>query len=133
MVAKIRISHFATKNIEITRQTRPVPAKVLEIASSSIKRNQSVKLSLREQLRCRVVTKVHTKSKNKKIKKCVETAGIKNSKIAVERQLVKNESVYAFIPKKYVSQIVQDQINYEVAVFRQNGSQRSVNRINYSR
>lgn len=105
MVAKIRISHFATKNIQIKRQTRPVPAKVLEIASNPIKRNQSVKVSLREKLRCRVDLKILTKSKNKKDKRCVKTSGIKNIKIAVEKQLIKNESVYAF--KRHIDELVE--------------------------
>ena len=116
---KRRISHFITKNIEITKNTRPIPLKITEEkAKKTVPKAVRSRSRLAEKLGLNEIHctyKVPKKSNKKTIKRNIQP---RVSKIVKEIQLTTVEAKYASRPVVKKSRFLEELIKLEASVFR---------------
>lgn len=119
---KVRVSHFSTKNIEITNLTRPVPQKVTTASNTSLKKNESnTRQSLAKKLNldnvfCTYKVEKSTKTTPVSTPKKRENIGV--TKANIERKAISVEARYAAQPRAQTSTVINNLIQLEASVFR---------------
>lgn len=128
-----RVSHFTTKQIEVNQLTRPSPQVVRPAPLKSCRKNLDSRRSLARRIGIQIKV-VIGKQKRPSTRQPRPTAQKKgSSKSARERSGLVKESNYAAQPKEKKSELIEEIIRLEAAVFRhlkQHGSTKRIGGFN---